>query len=188
MMPPAANSLHVLDGQRLALVLRRLALEVAEHHPGPEAVQIIALQPRGVHMGRRMRSIIQEALPTQTLNYGELDVTFHRDDYRHGPQPLLPTPTQIDFTVEGQKVILVDDVLYTGRTVRAALDALLAYGRPAAVELMVLIDRRFHRELPIECHYRGVTVDTLNQERVLVHWQEVHGEDAVWITTRTADA
>ena len=110
-----------------------------------------------------------------------MDVTFFRDDFRHHQEPLVPKATQIDFLVEGKKVILIDDVLYTGRTIRAGLDSILAFGRPEKVELLVLIDRRYSRHLPIEPNYTGKTVDTISYEKVKVDWQETEGEDKVWL-------
>jgi pyrimidine operon attenuation protein/uracil phosphoribosyltransferase len=114
---------------------------------------------------------------------GNLDITFYRDDFRRTEKPLIPSVTNIDFVIEGKKVVLVDDVLYTGRTIRSGLDAMLAFGRPSKVELLVLIDRRFRRDLPIQADYIGQTVDTLISERVSVEWKEIEGEDKVVLYT-----
>jgi pyrimidine operon attenuation protein / uracil phosphoribosyltransferase len=116
------------------------------------------------------------------VQYGELDITFYRDDIRRGHSPLKANQTRVDFLVEGKRVILIDDVLYTGRSIRAALDAMLAFGRPQSVELMVLVDRRLKRELPVTASYVGITVDTINSEKVIVALKESGGDDQVWLT------
>jgi pyrimidine operon attenuation protein/uracil phosphoribosyltransferase len=118
---------------------------------------------------------------------GMLDPTFYRDDYRSGDKQLKPNPTSIRFSLEGKKVVLIDDVLYTGRTIRSALDALLDFGRPSRVELMVLIDRRFTRELPVQADYVGKTIDSLQSEKVKVEWNELDGADQVWIVPAKTD-
>lgn len=115
------------------------------------------------------------------LPYGKLDITFYRDDFRHRTKPLEAHPTQINFLVEGKRVILIDDVLYTGRTVQAALTALNHYGRPERVELAVMVDRRFNRHLPIQADYTGITVDALHHAYVRVEWTETHGADQILI-------
>lgn len=145
---------------------------------------MLAIQPRGVYLGRRMHALLQSLLPDSTLPYGELDVTFFRDDVRRHASPLLANTTKVDFLVEGKRVILVDDVLYTGRTIRAALDAMLAFGRPSSVELLVLVDRNRQRELPVESQYTGITVDALPSEKVIVRLKESGGEDSVRIESR----
>jgi pyrimidine operon attenuation protein/uracil phosphoribosyltransferase len=119
----------------------------------------------------------------ERLQYGELDITFHRDDFRHRSTPPTPSITQLDFALDDRKVVLVDDVLYTGRTIRAGLDALLAFGRPSSVQLLVLIDRRFSRELPIQPDYVGRWVDSIGDQRVTVEWKESDGQDRVLLHT-----
>jgi pyrimidine operon attenuation protein/uracil phosphoribosyltransferase len=110
---------------------------------------------------------------------GNLDITFYRDDFRRREKPIIPSVTNIDFSIENKQVILVDDVFFTGRTIRSGLDALLTFGRPTKVQLLVLIDRRFNRDLPIQADYIGKSVDTLFHEKVKVSWLEVDGEDKV---------
>ena len=179
----------LFDEPRLSLTLRRLVAQVLERHPGFEDCCLIGLQPRGVNLSRRIHRLIGAELKPKTILYGELDVTFHRDDFRMRQVSLegsaLPQETRIDFDIEGMNVVLADDVLYTGRTIRAALDALLAFGRPRSVELMCLIDRLRRRELPIEPHYVGLQVETLSSEKVLVEWAELHGADQVYLQQRT---
>jgi pyrimidine operon attenuation protein/uracil phosphoribosyltransferase len=115
------------------------------------------------------------------LQQGLLDITFYRDDFRRRDEPLAATSTNINFLVEDKKVVIIDDVLYSGRSVRAALTAIQSYGRPKNIELLVLIDRRFSRHLPIQPNYRGRQVDAINEEKVLVSWKETDDKDAVYI-------
>ena len=117
------------------------------------------------------------------MQTGALDITFYRDDFRRKDKPLIPSATNLDFSVENKRVILVDDVLYTGRTIRAALDALVDFGRPKDVELLVLIDRKLHRDLPIQAKYVGKTIDSIEEERVTV---DLEGQ-SVWITPKNED-
>jgi pyrimidine operon attenuation protein/uracil phosphoribosyltransferase len=142
---------------------------------------MLGIQPRGVVFAKRLKEIFSEMFPGIHLPYGDLDVTFFRDDYRMHKNPILPNATKINFVIEGKSVILVDDVLYTGRTVRSALDAMLAFGRPEKVELVILVDRSRMRDLPIQSDYKGIKVDTHSGERVIVSWKETLGKDAVWI-------
>ncbi|MCS6904295.1 MAG: bifunctional pyr operon transcriptional regulator/uracil phosphoribosyltransferase PyrR [Bacteroidia bacterium] len=168
--------------QQLSYTLLRLAEQLKEKHENFASSCIIGIQPRGIYLARRIhRLLLDENI---TLPYGELDVTFHRDDYKIR-SPLLPNATKIDFLITDKRVILVDDVLYTGRTVRAALDAILSFGRPALVELLVLVDRKRKRDLPIMANYVGIEIDSLDSERVTVEWQEIHGKDSVRIETRS---
>jgi pyrimidine operon attenuation protein/uracil phosphoribosyltransferase len=118
------------------------------------------------------------------IQAGNLDITFHRDDFRRRETPLLPSITNIDFSIENKRIILIDDVLFTGRTIRAGLDALLTFGRPSQVQLLALIDRRFSRDLPIQADYIGKTVDTLTSERVAVEWKESEGQDQILLFTK----
>lgn len=168
----------ILDPQQFDLTVTRLCHELLEQHGDFSNSVLIGLQPRGVHLVARMLEKLKEILPSDPL-CGNLDITFHRDDFRRREIPLIPSITNIDFSIENRKVILVDDVLFTGRTIRSGLDALLTYGRPSQVQLLVLIDRRFKRDLPIQADYVGKSVDTLNHERVHVSWKNTEGEDKV---------
>jgi pyrimidine operon attenuation protein/uracil phosphoribosyltransferase len=161
----------ILEDSRLEIILRRLCEQLIENHFHFNDACILGLQPRGVFLARRIHSLLQE-LTGDTIAYGELDATFYRDDFRRRDQPLRPNATNVPFIIEGKKVILIDDVLYTGRTVRAAMDAMNAFGRPNKVELLVLINRRYSRDLPIEPTYVGLAVHTLKSQKVLVEWQE----------------
>ncbi|MCS7073191.1 MAG: bifunctional pyr operon transcriptional regulator/uracil phosphoribosyltransferase PyrR [Bacteroidia bacterium] len=174
---------QILDKERLELTINRLVAQLQERYETFESTCLIGVQPRGIFLSRRIHQVLESKL-NQKVAYGELDVTFFRDDYRQQKQPLIPSETKISFSVENQNVVLIDDVLYTGRTIRSALDALLQFGRPARVELLVLIDRNRKREQPIEANYYGLKVDTLDNEKVYVRWKEVHGEDSIVISAR----
>ena len=165
----------ILNSKHLELTLNRLCYE-------SETV-LVGLQPRGVHVVTRLKKQLETILQKEVL-CGNLDITFFRDDFRRREKPLIPSITNLDFSIENKKVVLVDDVLYTGRTIRSGLDALLTFGRPSKIELLVLIDRRFRRDLPIQANYIGKAVDTLVSERVSVEWKESEGEDKVVLFTK----
>ncbi|MBI1221274.1 MAG: bifunctional pyr operon transcriptional regulator/uracil phosphoribosyltransferase PyrR [Bacteroidetes bacterium] len=173
----------LLNADRMAVMIRRMAYELYENYTDFDNTAIIGLQPRGVIFARRLHSMLQEISGNQNILIGELDVTFHRDDFRRGSEPLTPSVNSMNFIIEDKRVILIDDVLYTGRSVRAAMDALTTYGRPAKVELAVLIDRRYSRELPIGPDYTGEQVDTRAHDKVKVEWKEKSKEDCVWLLT-----
>jgi len=163
---------------QFALILDRLAHQLIEHHDFSNTV-LVGLQPRGSRLAERLQSRLHQLQPECLVPCGKLDVTFFRDDIRSNDKLLSPNVNDMGFTVEGRDVVLVDDVLFTGRTIRAGLDALLAHGRPNAVALAVLIDRRFSRELPIEPNYIGKHVDSIGAQHVKVFWSEEGGEDRV---------
>ena len=166
------ESRSLLNHESLNHTLDRLAYQVFERHLNVSELALVALQPRGTFLGRRILSRLKSMYGTEDIRYGELDITFHRDDFRRRDEMLVPASTNLDFSLEGIHIILIDDVLYTGRTVRAGLDAMLDYGRPANVELMALIDRRFSRELPVQPDYTGRVVDVVTDETVKVKWSE----------------
>lgn len=169
----------LLGPKAFALTVERLCHQLIEDHGDLRGVALIGLQPRGVLLARRLRTELQRIVGAEHLQYGELDITFHRDDFRHRATPPAPSATDIDFSLDDRHVVLVDDVLFTGRTIRAGLDALLAFGRPASVQLLVLIDRRFSRELPIQPDYVGRRVDSIAGQHVVVQWRENDGKDQV---------
>ena len=167
----------LLDKHQLNITLQRLAHQLIENHSKfPDSV-IIGLQPRGVWFSDRIVQVIKN-ICSDKIPYGKLDITFYRDDV-HSGEIIVPSQTEISFSVEGKNVILIDDVLHTGRTIRAAMDALIDFGRPGSVELMVLIDRHYSRELPIQPDYIGQIVDTIITQKVKVNWQEKDGVDEV---------
>ena len=169
----------LLTSKAFGLTVERLCHQVIEDHGDLSGVALIGLQPRGILLASRLRAELLRVLGREVLQYGELDITFHRDDFRHRATPAAPNVTQLDFSLDDRKVVLVDDVLYTGRSIRAGLDAMLSFGRPASVQLLVLIDRRFSRELPIQPDYVGRWVDSIGDQRVTVEWKETDGEDRV---------
>jgi pyrimidine operon attenuation protein/uracil phosphoribosyltransferase len=168
----------ILDSQQFDLTLTRLCHELIEQHSDFSNTVLIGLQPRGIHVVKRLRDKLNDILHVSPV-CGSLDITFYRDDFRRREKPIIPSVTNIDFSIENKQVILVDDVLFTGRTIRSGLDALLTFGRPTKVQLLVLIDRRFNRDLPIQADYIGKSVDTLFHEKVKVSWLEGDGEDKV---------
>jgi len=172
----------ILDTKKLDLTITRLCHQLIEQHKDFSNSAIIGVQPRGVYLADRIHQKLQTILKNKNIQYGKLDITFHRDDFRLKGKPMTAEETNIDFDLEDKNIVLIDDVLYTGRTIRSALDAMLAYGRPADVELLVLIDRRLQRHLPIQAKYIGKVVDSITSEKVIVQWKETDGEDKVWIT------
>lgn len=173
----------IVNARHFELTLKRLAHELIETHNDFSNTVLVGLQPRGIQVVSRLKEVLEQILNHEII-CGNLDITFYRDDFRRRERPLIPSITNIDFSIENKKVILVDDVLFTGRTIRSGLDALLTFGRPSKVELLVLIDRRFRRDLPIQADYVGKTVDTLISERVSVEWQQIEGEDKVVLFTK----
>lgn len=169
----------LLNSDRLSLVIERLCHQLLENWGEFSDACIIGIQPRGTLLSDRIHERLQQLLDNKHIEYGKLDITFYRDDFRMTEDPHTAHPNEIDFVVADKKVLLIDDVLYTGRTISAALSALQHYGRPNAVELLVLVDRRFNRQIPVQADYVGISVDALDEAYVNVRWQETHGEDAV---------
>ncbi len=163
----------LLNGKQIQLTIERLSREVIESIDFSSTV-IIGVQPRGVLLAEKIHQKIIE-LTNINIPFGKIDTTFHRDDFRRG-KSLNAKVTEIDFLIEDKNVLLIDDVLYTGRTIRAAIDALMSFGRPTKIELLVLIDRRFNRELPIQPDFIGSVVDTIEKVDVEVHWSNNENE------------
>lgn len=172
----------LLGSKHFEITINRLCYQLIENHNDFSDSVILGLQPRGVFVARRIQRQLQVILKKQDILCGDLDITFFRDDYRRR-EVVIPSTTQVDFIIENKKVILVDDVLFTGRTIRAAMDAMVAFGRPQKVELLTLVDRRYSRHLPIEPDYIGIAVDTIASEKVEVNWQETNKEDSIWLIT-----
>ena len=160
----------VLNEQQLAITIKRLSHQILENHTDLKDTVLIGIQPRGVFVSDQLVAEIRKLVPPGKVLYGKLDITFYRDDIRKELHKA--NHTDILFSIEGKKVILIDDVLYTGRTIRAALDALLDFGRPEKVELCVLIDRRFNRQLPIQPDYIGKSIDSIVSQKVKVEWDK----------------
>lgn len=165
----------ILNERHLELTINRLCYQLIENHNDFAETVLVALQPRGAALGKAIHSKLRDYIGDPSLKLGLLDVSFYRDDFRRRENPIQVSRTEIDFLVENKRVILIDDVLFTGRTVRSGLDALLDFGRPHSVEFLVLIDRRFSRQLPIQADYIGRTVDSVASERVDVQWEGESG-------------
>jgi pyrimidine operon attenuation protein/uracil phosphoribosyltransferase len=178
----------ILNQKQFDITINRLCFELIENHDDFSDTVIIGLQPRGIFLAKRITEKLKTFIPGKEILNGNLDITFFRDDFRRRESVIVPSSTQIDFIIENKKVVLVDDVLYTGRTIRAALDALLAFGRPARVELLTLINRKFSRHLPIEPNYTGMAIDTILSDKVRVTWKETDGTDEVWLFTQEKQA
>ncbi len=169
----------LLNHKQLNITLQRLAHQLIENHLDFKDTVIIGIQPRGVLLSDRIAELVRGLTKQPNISYGKLDITFYRDDIHTGNDIHLPNKTDIEFSIEGKHVILIDDVLHTGRTIRSAMDALIDFGRPESVELLVLIDRIFSRELPIQPDYVGEAVDTIITQKVKVYWSEEDKKDEV---------
>lgn len=169
----------LLSAKEVNIILHRLACQLIENHHDFSNTILIGIQPRGPFLAKRLATILEQDYKISNIKLGFLDITFFRDDFRRGEKTLEANKTEINFIVEDKKVVFIDDVLYTGRSIRSALTAVQSFGRPAEIELLTLIDRRFSRHLPIQPDYRGRQVDAINNERVVVKWLENDGEDLV---------
>lgn len=172
----------ILDKKVLAITIDRLCQELIENYGDFENTVLLGLQPRGVFLAERIQVRLQEFL-SKPIKLGKLDITFHRDDFRRRGEPIKASKTEVPFLIENNKVILVDDVLFTGRSVRAALDAMVTFGRPEAVELLTLIDRKYTRDLPIQANYIGKQINSMLSQKVIVDWKGLDGakDDCVWL-------
>lgn len=174
----------ILDSGLLDITLNRLCQQLIENHADFNETVILGLQPRGIFLAESVHEKLEKILK-KNIPLGYLDATFHRDDYRRREIPAKASETRVPFVIEGKKVVLIDDVLFTGRTVRAALDAMIAFGRPSKVELLVLVDRKHTRDLPIAADYVGKYVDTLTSQRVLVELEaQGHKQNKIWLINK----
>ena len=171
----------LLNATEVNIILHRLACQLIENHNDFSNTVLIGIQPRGKFLANRLATMLKEEYNIENLQLGLLDITFYRDDFRRGEKILEANTTEINFQVENKNVVFIDDVLYTGRSIRSALTAIQSFGRPKEIELLTLIDRRFSRHLPIQPNYRGRQVDSINEERVKVNWVENEGEDTVYL-------
>lgn len=176
----------ILDETRFQLTLERLSLQLIEEYDDFRDTALIGIQTGGIPLCDRLTERLTE-LGVPNIRYGKLDITFYRDDFRTRNSPLAANKTQMDFLVEGLRVVLVDDVVYTGRTIQAALTALNHYGRPASVRLLSMIDRRFNRHLPIQPNFSGLVVDALDEAYVRVEWAQDQGRDQVLLFANQED-
>ena len=171
----------LLNKKEVNIILHRLACQLIEKHNDFSNTILVGLQPRGKYLVDRLTQLLASDYNVSNPQVGYLDITFYRDDFRRSNKVLEASATEMDFIVEGKNVVFIDDVLYTGRSIRAALTAIQSYGRPQSIELLILIDRRFSRHLPIQPDYRGRQVDAIDEEKVIVNWKETQGEDAVYL-------
>ena len=173
----------LFDSKLLKVTISRLCRQLIEVHDDFSNSVIIGLQPRGIFLAERIKKEL-EALVNHEIHLGYLDPTFHRDDFRRRDEPLTANQTKIPFLIENKHVILVDDVLYTGRTVRAALDAMNTFGRPAKVELLVLVERLYSRHIPINADFVGRKVNTIQSQKVAVEITEQGDKDNIWLINK----
>lgn len=176
----------LLHAKEVKIILNRLACQLIENHNDFSNTVLIGIQPRGAFVAKRIADILTIKHNITNLDIGYLDITFYRDDFRRGDKPLKANTTEINFVIDGKNVVFIDDVLYSGRSVRAALTAIQSFGRPSSIELLTLIDRRFSRHLPIQPNYKGRQVDAINNERVVVNWSDETNSDSdmVYITNK----
>ncbi len=174
----------ILDSRLLEITVNRLCQQLIENHGNFSDSVIIGLQPRGIYLADLIKNRLFNNL-SREVPLGYLDTTFHRDDFRRREKPAEPSTTNIQFIIEDKNVILVDDVIYTGRSIRAAMDAMITFGRPRKVELLTLINRKYSRQLPIEPDYVGKDVNTIETQRVLVEWKvQGNKDDKIWLITK----
>ncbi len=177
----------LLNSKEIDIILHRLACQLAENHGDFSNTVLIGIQPRGSALLKRLIKILEEENNQKTVDKGLLDITFYRDDFRRRDVPLQANTTSINVILENKRIVFIDDVLYTGRSIRAALTAIESYGRPSDIELLVLIDRRFSRNLPIQPTYKGKQVDAFNDEKVKVIWGEDKKQDRVNVIQKNKD-
>ena len=177
----------LLNSKELKVTIERLACQLIENHDDFSNTVLVGIQPRGKYLCSRIVKVLKSNYNIEELKFGLLDITFYRDDFRRNENILKPSITDFALSIENKKVVFIDDVLFTGRTIRAALTAIESFGRPKSIELMILIDRRFSRELPIQPDYKGIQVDVYKDERALVNWDNEGDDDYAYIVKTTND-
>jgi len=173
------EEIELLNKQEIEITIERLCMQLIENHSGFENTVIIGVQPRGTFLSNRILAKLQTLVSKTKIKSGNVDISFYRDDLLRRDDPILLQEMDMNLTIEGKNVILIDDVLFTGRSIRSAIDALMTFGRPNSVELLTLIDRRYSRHLPIQPNYVGRTIDALESEKVIVEWDEINGIDRI---------
>ena len=171
----------LLDSKKIDLILNRLVCELIENHKDFNNTVLIGLQPRGTYLIEKILDVFKKKYPKINIDSGILDFTFFRDDFRRSEKTLKASSTQINFSIENKNVVLIDDVLFTGRSIKAAMSSIDSYGRPNSIELLVLIDRRYKREIPIQANYCGAKIDTFKGDKVNVVWNENSKKDVIYI-------
>ena len=169
----------ILNKERFALTIDRLCHQLIEKYDTFDNTCLIGIQEGGVPLSNRIHGRLKEILGISDIQFGKLDITFYRDDFRIREKPLKASKTDLEFSLDDQNVVLMDDVVYTGRTIHAAMTALNDFGRPRQVQLVAMVDRRFNRHLPIQSNYIGLTMDALDQAYVKVEWAEKEGQDRI---------
>ncbi|MEO9804661.1 MAG: bifunctional pyr operon transcriptional regulator/uracil phosphoribosyltransferase PyrR [Reichenbachiella sp.] len=171
----------LLNSHHLSITISRLCYQLIENHNQFENTVLLGLQPKGIYLAERIKAELERVI-NKTVPLGYLDITFYRDDFRRRDEPLAPNETKVPFIIEDKNVVLIDDVLYTGRSVKSAMDAMGAFGRPAKVEFLTLIDRSYSRDIPVEANYIGKRVNTVLSQKVLVELTEQgKKEDKIWL-------
>ncbi len=173
----------ILNSNELKITIERLTCQLIEKHHDFSNTILVGLQPRGKYLCNRIVEILEAEYHINNLKYGLLDITFYRDDFRRNEKILEASRTDFILSVENKNVVFIDDVLFTGRTVRAALTAIESFGRPKSIELLILIDRRFSRELPIQPDYKGLQVDVYENQKVLIEWGDDSKNNYAYMTT-----
>ena len=171
----------LLDSKKIDIILNRLVCQLVENHKDFNDTVLIGLQPRGTFLIEKILEIFKKKYPTINIESGILDFTFFRDDFRRSEKTLKASSTQINFSIENKNVVLIDDVLFTGRSIQAAMSSMDSYGRPNSIELLVLIDRRYKREIPIQANYCGAKIDTFKGDKVNVVWNENSKKNIIYI-------
>ena len=169
---------QIVSSEQFGIMIERLSHQLIENHGDFSNTILVGIQPRGVEFAKRILEKLNQ-ISDNNIQSGNLDITFFRDDFGRRDTPIEAQKLDMNVSVEGKRVVLIDDVLFTGRSIRSAMDALLSFGRPKQVELMVLIDRRLTRHLPIHPNYVGRTVDTILEEKVIVRWKSSQSEDNI---------
>ena len=175
------NEREILDQDSIKLTIERLCHQLIEAHKEFNNTVIIGVQPRGTFLNNRIIKKLKEINSTVKIKSGNVDISFYRDDLMRREKPIIPETMDIDITLEDKKIVLVDDVLFTGRSIRSAIDAVMSFGRPKSIELLTLINRRFTRDLPIQPNYVGKNIDVMDSEKIIVEWQEISNIDRVLI-------
>ena len=170
---------ELLNKQEIEITIERLCRQLIENHNDFENTVIIGVQPRGTLLSNRVISKLSTLVSETNIQSGNVDISFYRDDLMRRDEPIIPQEMDMDLSVEGKNVVLIDDVLFTGRSIRSAIDALMTFGRPNSVELLTLINRRYSRHLPIQPNYVGRTIDAIESEKVVVEWEEFNGSDRI---------
>tara|TARA_B100001059_G_scaffold9616_1_gene7890 strand:- start:556 stop:1092 length:537 start_codon:yes stop_codon:yes gene_type:complete len=173
----------LLDSKKIEIMLSRLVYQLIENHKDFKNTVLLGLQPRGIFLINRILKIFKKNHPNLEIKSGILDYTFFRDDFRRSEKILSASSTKIDFSIENKNVVLIDDVLFTGRSIKAAMSSIDTYGRPKSIELLVLIDRRFKREIPIQANYCGTKIDTFKGDKVKVVWGEKLKDNVIYIVS-----